>query len=150
MIYAKRDGRTVIHWPETLKQLAAAKFKARAKNATAGAKAAFTRLMRKAKIGADKWQLCACGSLCEAIPRVEKENLSVGEYLEDYKVDVIPKKLEPQDEVLRDLGLSFFYALDKGKITHAKKIQRMIEQRAVTVLAEIGQKVQPYTTVFKR
>jgi hypothetical protein len=80
---------------------------------------------------AGSWTTCACGNLCEILPRDGDE---------------------PEDEELRELGLTFMYVLQRAEremdlgdtyraaniYRNAHSVLRLIEQRSVKCLLETG------------
>lgn len=117
LIYAKRDGRLVIHWPKTLAKLAKAKRE--------GFKY-YWNMYLNARDAAGNWPLCACGSLCRNIPRNHDNS--------------------PIDGTLLIHGGRFFSAVYTERFILAEEAMERIETRAAEILTVSGKKLKPYVT----
>jgi len=71
---------------------------------------------------ASDWPTCACGNLCDAIPRRDGQ------------------LHEPADLRLRGLGSSFYYAVESEDWNQATDLLQKIEARSVELLKEIYSK----------
>lgn len=156
MITTIRDGRKVYHWPASIRQLVLAHESARASDGgesytldqnSTKQRIAFRKLNRQAAQAASDWQLCACGSLCRAIPRVEEEEESDGRVR---GVEIIPHMFEPKDRPLRKLGLGFMEAIRSANYGLAFVTMEQIEERAAIVLAKLGEVPKKYEAPNKR
>lgn len=150
MILAKRQNRTVYHWPESIKELIKARNKASANDSSAEEEIAYEALRIQACQAAGNWQLCACGSLCRSIPREPspfRDNKEAREMAPN--VDIILHKNAPKDERLRDLGLQFMCQIDRQDYNQALIVMNQIERRASTVLRKLGKKKHTYGPPLK-
>lgn len=139
MITCKRDGRLVYHWPESIKQLKRAQSAAKRYGSGSKAQKNYEELHDKASRASGAWQLCACGSLCDAIPRDSHYN-----YPADLGDGVVSSQSPPQDEVLSNLGIDFCGEIGNRKYDKAMKTILAIEVRAGEVLSEIGKRKKNY------
>lgn len=147
MILAKRDGRLVFHWPASIQELVKAqelvdKHKMEYED--------FSNLRRSAIRAARNWQLCACGSLCDAIPREKVGARYGGQRLRDFEVEPLPHQQAPIDNKLRDLGFRFYGAITNARYKQAETILANIEKRAGAVLEKLGKKIKRYTKPIKK
>jgi hypothetical protein len=94
--------------------------------------------LEEARKAAGTWQLCSCGTLCEAIPRADEKH---------------PSLRAPKDSKLADLGMQFLRNMASLKDAHTKygtsskvvkfnaeralKTHLAIEKRAGQILDEI-------------
>ena len=74
---------------------------------------------------ARKWPTCACGNLCDVIPR-KKEG------------DYFGMGGEPLDKKLTDLGLDFLNAIYAHNALSARITLHQIETRSAEILAQMG------------
>lgn len=159
MITAIRDGRKVYHWPASIRQLIAARYEAiksdegefdpRSGSPMTPERIKYRELAQEAKNGSAYWQLCACGSLCRAIPRVKNED----EYYENEErpgIQVIERMEEPKDKVLLTLGIRFHEAIRCEDYGLAILTMEEIEERAIKVLQKLGKRPKSYETPKKR
>lgn len=80
-------------------------------------------LARKAK----DWTTCACGTLCELIPR----------YTMDYSYNTANRDGAPKDTKLRKLGMKFYECVNNEQWKIAKTTLDKIEKRSVEIIAEL-------------
>jgi len=66
----------------------------------------------------EKWVTCACGNLCDAIPRDEDGT--------------------PNDLILKNLGVNFDHCVENCEWEIAKEILKLIEKRSSEILKEMG------------
>lgn len=152
MIHAIRDGREVIHWPETIKELIALKKKHGASEWMEAAEDfdpeyfdgnEYEFALGKAMTAASDWPLCACGSLCRAVPRLTFEESCKMPYVPDEHSGTRAHGA-PKDRELARLGIGFMRAIEKQDFEDAIFIQARIENRTITILEEMGLAPQPY------
>lgn len=148
MKIAIRDNRKVYHWPASIRQLVEAKFAAKKSGSDTEpfqpdtpAQQRYWDLYNDARKAAGEWQLCACGSLCRAIPRVKNKD---DDDITAPGIEVIPKMDEPKDKPLRHLGLRFYHAIDSEDYGLAFVTMEQIEERAAVVLSKLGKKKKNY------
>lgn len=83
-------------------------------------------LSRKAK----NWVTCACGTLCELIPRYNKSTM-------DGNFSSTKKDGAPIDWPLRKLGISFYSHVENENWKAAKTTLDKIEKRSAQIIAEL-------------
>jgi hypothetical protein len=64
------------------------------------------------------WITCACGNLCDALPR--------------------DRDGEPTDQFLADFGYEFFFAIQEKNLREARETLSKIEARSTELLKEMG------------
>jgi hypothetical protein len=102
------NPKEVINWPATIKRLMTLNPRGRA----------YKKLYEEASDAADDWVTCACGALCDAIPREPKSN-------------------GPEDQLLNMLGIRFALQIDAEEYDLALKTLDEIEARSTKLLKEI-------------
>ena len=143
MIKAIRDGREVYHWPASLKELIKLrrKYGALSKDRRMD-EIEYQKAYFDASEAANNWQLCACGSLCQAIPRR-------GEMESDYSSTPDKYPHAPIDPKLARLGLSFVKLVEREKYKEALELIDKIEVRAAEVLKQLGKRPKKYGKPIK-
>lgn len=145
MITAKRDGRVVYHWPASLKELVRERNKSRMVYSNK-----YYYLLSEAQTAAASWQLCACGSLCDAIPRDKQVLKYDGKLKRQLKgIEPVPYKAAPEDSQLRTLGYDFYSHIDNENFEEAEITLAEIEKRAGEVLFALGKKKKTYGKILK-
>jgi hypothetical protein len=137
MIKAIRDGREVYHWPASLKELIQLRNKYGYINQEPfNLSHEYANAHYDALKASEDWQMCACGSLCRAIPRRKTSGTNWCD----------PTQLEdaPKDKPLANLGLKFMTQVQKEDFEAALKTMDEIEARATIVLNKLGKKPKKY------
>lgn len=142
MILAKRDGRTVYHWPKSLEALIKARDNAKGKEHYRADTVIYEMMKEEAMNAANKWQMCACGALCSAIPRHRSEHATC--YGKPDYIDVLPSRGRPQDSRLKILGRDFYKAIKHEDYEGAQSTLLAIEVRAGQILREMGKTKKRY------
>lgn len=135
MIICNRDGRRVYHWPASIAELVEAK-----KGKTSAGKKQYRELLEDAKNASADWQLCACGSLCDAIPR----KISYRHEASPNQDGVIPALGCPIDDELSNLGGEFCADICGQHFDRALNRMNSIEIRAGEILHELGKRKKNY------
>lgn len=148
MLYmAERDGREVYHWPASIQELIKLKkeygsspdYDGDSYDIDEEDMNKYERAHNEANEAASQWHLCACGSLCKAIPRHRRSGYTPATALD-----------APVDYELAGLGLQFMNQIQYEDFENALLTQEKIEERAIEVLQAMGLMPKQYGTPKKK